>query len=136
METIAKIISSLLRSMIVSIVIFFVLFTLVTQEFPPKISKITEAWNGLQQLSQIQTNQRNNQNLNNDDQMINELEEVDKRKREISKKLFSQGEKNSKNKIKTDDFNSDLEKDIQKMKMQIIKLDNRIEQLEILLKKK
>lgn len=52
----AKFIGSLLRSLFVSILMVVIVYSVITGEFPPSLSKAKTTWNNLIQLSQLREN--------------------------------------------------------------------------------
>lgn len=48
-----KVVGSILRSLFVSIVMFVIVFSVITREFPPNFAKLQGSWQNLQQMAQL-----------------------------------------------------------------------------------
>ncbi|WP_374029722.1 hypothetical protein [Bdellovibrio bacteriovorus] len=52
-EALGKIAGSILRSLFISIVMFVVVFSVITGEFPPRFSRLKNTYHNLQQMAQL-----------------------------------------------------------------------------------
>lgn len=106
MEIIGRVLKSLVTSFLVSGILFVVVFSVVTNEFPPKISRIkagvenmqklmllTQQTLGAQMEKQIRTadgvkNQVESLDLSNDDTMIENMNKLGKKRMTLGQKIF------------------------------------------------
>lgn len=49
----AKVVGSILRSLFISIIMFVVVFSVITREFPPNFGKLQNSWQNLQQMAAL-----------------------------------------------------------------------------------
>lgn len=52
-SVLVKVVGSILRSLFVSIVMFVIVFSVITREFPPNFAKLQGSWQNLQQMAQL-----------------------------------------------------------------------------------
>ncbi|MFV8256194.1 hypothetical protein ACNQKP_00230 [Bdellovibrio bacteriovorus] len=52
-SVLVKVIGSILRSLFISIVMFVIVFSVITREFPPNFGKLQGSWQNLQQMAQL-----------------------------------------------------------------------------------
>jgi len=121
----------LLRSLVISIVMFVITFSVVTQEFPPdfsRIPKMVDQFKKLKQVSQEVLLKRQTLKLNQadaDDETVRALEELNAERARLGLEMLSPG---STMPIATNDL-VELRKRQSLLERKVLELENKLDQL-------
>lgn len=134
-ETVGKVLSSILRSTLISIVMFLVVFSIITGEFPPNLGRIKIAYQSLQRMTQlsreIQTKQKALQKQYAaegavEDADVEALQELNLKRAEIGASLLGDAPLSE---VSAKDMN-EVKKQIQELQTQVFRLQQRVNELE------
>lgn len=128
MQVLLKVFISILQSVFISIIMFLIAYSVITQEFPPNFSKISTTWKGIRELSNSGLKSSHIKSLspsdNSTEEDVRQLESINEERRRISNNFFSksEGDNNPEGEFS--------EKEIRSLKMEILYLKNRVSDLE------
>ncbi len=133
----AKFIGSLIRSLFVSILMMVIVYSVITGDFPPSISKAKTTWNNLIKLSHLREDtvyklaEQGNKTVSEDGEEwdVNVLETFNSERSKLALGLLSDQKKSD-----TISFFSRPDQDqirrIQELEVQLYKLQQRVNELE------
>lgn len=132
-----KFIGSLIRSLFVSIVLVVIVYSVITGDFPPSLSKAQTTWNNLHQLSQLRDSavhrlprqESQFESGSGEDWDVTNLENFNAERSKLAAGLLS----NQKESFNPDLFNSQSQgqlQRIQELEVQLFKLQQRVNELE------
>lgn len=132
-ETMAKVLGSILRSLFFSIIMFVVVYSVITGEFPPNFARIKTSYQGLQKMAHLSREIHNkNKDLNTqyeiegsvDDADLAALQELNLKRAEIGVSLLGEAP------APVSETDTDLQKKIQDLQTQVFRLQQRVSELE------
>lgn len=137
-EALGKIAGSILRSLFISIVMFVVVFSVITGEFPPDFGRIKKTYSNLQQMTQLSRQIHEQQkalqgryatNGEVDEQDVEALQELNLKRAELGAGLLGAGPEGSTSSLDSGDV-KELRAKIKEMETQLFRLQNRVSELE------
>ncbi|UXR64674.1 hypothetical protein EZJ49_00195 [Bdellovibrio bacteriovorus] len=133
----AKILGSILRSLFVSVVMFVIVFSVITREFPPNFSKLQNSWQSLQKMAQLSRQIHDQHQLLKgqqaagdgfvEDADLDKLQELNLRRAELGASLLN-GTSTSGAESSAED--QALKRRVQELEQQLFKLQQRVNELE------
>ncbi|MEK2644439.1 hypothetical protein [Bdellovibrio sp. BCCA] len=136
-EALGKIAGSILRSLFISIVMFVIVFSVVTGEFPPNFGRIKKTYASLQQMTQLsrqiheQQKAMKHQYANSgevDEQDVEALQELNLKRAEIGAGIL--GDPNAPSAVSESADVKELKEKIKEMEAQLYRLQHRVSELE------
>jgi predicted PurR-regulated permease PerM len=116
--------SNLLSSVIISAFVFLAALSVMTGEFPPKISHIKQAYESVSKMSAMAADWNKENSTGNDDNMIDKLTNFKKKQQALGEQIFSK----MKTQVK-DEVEASLEVRLLESERRISMLQNRLESL-------
>jgi len=132
-EALGKVAGSILRSLFISIVMFVVVFSVITGEFPPDFSRIKKGYQSLQQMAQLsrQIHQQhkilkaqNDSGQAVDDADVEALQELNLKRAELGASLLGEGPLPQTAEV------TQLQNQIKELQAQLFRLQDRVNKLE------
>lgn len=137
LEVLAKALSSILRSLFVSLMMFIIGYSVITGEFPPNFSRLKTTFQNLQEMTQLSRQVFEQQkNLKQqmaaqgmvDEKDVAALEELNLKRAELGAGLLG-GSAQQIQKIEIHD-NQELRRQVKELETQVLRLQQRVSQLE------
>lgn len=137
MQVLFRVLVSIFQSVFISVIMFLIVYSLITQEFPPKFSKITSAWNGVQDLSRMGTQapqaflDHKSGDIAEDD--VRQLEAINTKRQKVSEQFFSKTEEEKKTDSGSDENYQQLQvlrRDVQSLKNRVFDLEQELKQIQ------
>lgn len=122
LSAVAKVIGSILRSLFVSIVMFVIVLSVMTGQFPPDFGRLRVTFQSMQDL--VALGQKMKEKTEGADELAEEdvqsLEALNAKRRELGEKIFAQGS----------DSSAELKARVQELQVQLFRLQQRVAELE------
>lgn len=151
MEFVGRVFKSLITSVLVSLILFVISFSVITNEFPPRLSRMKagiENTKKLLQMTQDALNAQSNQNpgkkppresntngaidLSNDDQLVENTQKLNKKRRTLGEQIFDFGESiESAPAVSSSAPSQDLKSDILALRTEVAEIKFLIKQVRI-----
>lgn len=136
-EALGKIAGSILRSLFISIVMFVIVFSVVTGEFPPNFGRIKKTYASLQQMTQLSRQIHEQQKAMQhqyadsgevDEHDVEALQELNLKRAEIGAGIL--GDPNAPSSVNESADVKELKAKINDMEAQLYRLQHRVSELE------
>ncbi|WP_373999000.1 hypothetical protein [Bdellovibrio bacteriovorus] len=134
LQALGKIAGSVLRSLFISIVMFIIVFSVITGEFPPNFKRVTNTFKNLQQMTQLSRQiQEQQKALKNqytahgevDENDVEALQELNLKRAELGAGLLQ-----AENAVSDSQETSELKQKMKELETQLFRLQQRVSQLE------
>lgn len=134
LQALGKIAGSILRSLFISIVMFIIVFSVITGEFPPNFKRVTNTFKSLQQMTQLSRQIQEQQkalktqyaaNGEVDESDVEALQELNLKRAELGAGLLQ-----AENTVSDSQETSELKQKMKELETQLFRLQQRVSQLE------
>lgn len=134
LQALGKIAGSILRSLFISIVMFIIVFSVITGEFPPNFKRVTNTFKSLQQMTQLSRQIQEQQkalktqyaaNGEVDESDVEALQELNLKRAELGSGLLQ-----AENTVSDSQETSELKQKMKELETQLFRLQQRVSQLE------
>lgn len=85
---------AILRSVIISVVLFVITYSLITKEFPPKWDKVKKSWSQLQRLSEMSHSLVSVPSSNDDEQAFQQVSQIVKERAKMGAQFLNEAPDN------------------------------------------